>query len=61
MDTPFTQRLDGEAAANGMPPVAGDPFAQLLDALEPGRRVRTQGLKGAARGHVLARLHLATR
>ncbi|MCY1016841.1 transcription-repair coupling factor [Pyxidicoccus sp. MSG2] len=62
MDTPFSQTLDAEAAVHGaVPPVAGDPLAQLLDALQPGRRVRTQGLKGAARGHVLARLHQATK
>ncbi|QDE66453.1 transcription-repair coupling factor [Myxococcus xanthus] len=49
MDTPFTQTQDGGAA--------GDPFAQVVDGLRAGQRVRTQGLKGAARGHVLARLH----
>jgi transcription-repair coupling factor (superfamily II helicase) len=37
--------------------MAGDPFAQVLEQLQPGRRVRTQGLTGAARAHVLARLH----
>ncbi|MDD1594849.1 hypothetical protein, partial [Bradyrhizobium sp. WBAH42] len=49
MDTPFKQTQDGGAA--------GDPFAQVVDGLRAGQRVRTQGLKGAARGHVLARLH----
>jgi transcription-repair coupling factor (superfamily II helicase) len=55
MDTPFGQRLGAEALL-GAPPRGGDPFAQLREQLQPGRRVRTQGLQGAARGHALARL-----
>jgi transcription-repair coupling factor (superfamily II helicase) len=54
MDTPFSQRLDVEALR--VPPVAGDPFARVLELLRPGQRVRTQGLQGAARAHALARL-----
>ena len=60
MDTPFTQRLDVEATLRGGgPPLSGDPFAQLLEELQARKRARTQGLKGAARGHLLARLHRA--
>lgn len=55
MDTPFGQRLGAEAL-RGAPPLVGDPFAQALERLQPGRRVRTQGVQGAARGYVLARL-----
>ncbi|NTX61206.1 transcription-repair coupling factor [Myxococcus sp. CA051A] len=62
MDTPFTQRRDDEAAQpGGVPLVAGDTFARLLAELRPGHRARTQGLKGSARGHVLARLHREAR
>ncbi|MCP3103096.1 transcription-repair coupling factor [Myxococcus sp. K15C18031901] len=58
MDTPFTQRLDGEAARRGgVPPGTDDAFARLVRELAVGRRARTQGLKGAARAYVLARLH----
>src|SRR5690242_13553684 len=53
-ETPFTQKLGVEALRT--PPVAGDPFARVLELLRPGQRVRTQGLQGAARGHALARL-----
>ena len=55
MDTPFGQRLSVEAL-RGSPPVVGDPFAQALERLKPAHRVRTQGVQGAARGYVLARL-----
>ncbi|MCE9672331.1 transcription-repair coupling factor [Myxococcus stipitatus] len=62
MDTPLTQRLDGEAARRGGGPLAADDaFTRLLRELTPGRRARTQGLKGAARAHVLSRLHRETR
>jgi transcription-repair coupling factor (superfamily II helicase) len=54
MDTPFTQKLDVEALR--APPMAGDPFARVLELLRAGQRVRTQGLQGAARGHALAQL-----
>jgi transcription-repair coupling factor (superfamily II helicase) len=54
METPFTQKLGVEALRT--PPVAGDPFARVLELLRPGQRVRTQGLQGAARGYALARL-----
>ncbi|MCY1074457.1 transcription-repair coupling factor [Archangium lansingense] len=54
METPFTQKLVGEALHT--PPVAGDPFARVQELLRPGQRVRTQGLQGAARGYALARL-----
>jgi len=54
METPFTQKLGVEAL--GGPPVAGDPFARVLELLRPGQRVRTQGLQGAARAYALARL-----
>jgi transcription-repair coupling factor (superfamily II helicase) len=54
MDTPFTQKLDVEALR--APPMAGDPFARVLELLRAGQRVRTQGLQGAARGHALAHL-----
>ncbi|MBJ6761381.1 transcription-repair coupling factor [Myxococcaceae bacterium JPH2] len=57
MDSPFTQKRDADTARGGVPTVAGDSFTKLLEGLRPGRRVRTQGLKGAARGHLLARLH----
>lgn len=55
MDTPLTQRLGVEALR--APATAGDSLARLQELLQPGRRVRTQGLHGAARGHVLAWLH----
>lgn len=55
MDTLFGQRL-GVDALRGVAPAAGDPFAQALERLQPGARVRTQGVQGAARGYVLARL-----
>jgi transcription-repair coupling factor (superfamily II helicase) len=55
MDTPFGQRLGAEALL-GAAPRAGDAFRQWLEQLQVGRRVRTQGLHGAARGHALARL-----
>jgi len=55
MDTPFGQRL-GVEALRGITPAVGDPFAQALERLQPGARVRTQGVHGAARGYVLARL-----
>lgn len=42
MDTPFIQTQDGGAA--------GDPFAQVVDELRAGQRVRTQGLKGRRAG-----------
>jgi transcription-repair coupling factor (superfamily II helicase) len=43
--------------ASLQPPLPqGDAFARLLERLLPGQRVRTQGLKGAARGYLLARL-----
>ncbi|MCI0570185.1 MAG: transcription-repair coupling factor [Myxococcaceae bacterium] len=38
------------------PPPVGDAFARLLERLQSGHRVQTQGLSGAARGYVLARL-----
>ncbi|XXF79093.1 transcription-repair coupling factor [Myxococcaceae bacterium GXIMD 01537] len=56
MDTPLSQRLGGDALLSA-PPVGADPLARVLERLAPGRRVRTQGLAGSARGHVLARLH----
>src|SRR5215813_6872470 len=37
-------------------PSGANAFARLLDALKGERKVRTQGLKGAARGYVLARV-----
>ena len=37
-------------------PSAADPLGQVRAQLRPGTRVRTTGLQGAARGHVLARL-----
>ena len=37
-------------------PPAADPLGQVRAQLRPGTRVRTTGLQGAARGHVLARL-----
>ncbi|EAU70086.1 transcription-repair coupling factor [Stigmatella aurantiaca DW4/3-1] len=55
MDTPFSQTAGSEALRGAVPPT-GDPFARLLERLQPGHRARTQGLHGAARGHVLARL-----
>ncbi|WP_309890100.1 transcription-repair coupling factor [Archangium sp.] len=54
METPFPKKFDVEALRS--PPVAGDPFARVLELLRPGQRVRTQGLQGAARGYALARL-----
>jgi transcription-repair coupling factor (superfamily II helicase) len=58
MDTPFSQAA-GSDALRGGPSPAGDPLPRLLERLRPGHRVRTQGLHGAARGHVLARLSRA--
>ncbi|HVG62124.1 MAG TPA: CarD family transcriptional regulator, partial [Hyalangium sp.] len=55
MDTPFGQRL-GVQTLQGAVHAVGDPFAQVLERLQPGRRVRTQGIQSAARGYVLARL-----
>jgi transcription-repair coupling factor (superfamily II helicase) len=55
METPFGQ-IAGAETLRGVVPAVGDPFTLLLERLQPGRRVRTQGLHGAARGHVLARL-----
>jgi len=37
-------------------PPAADPLGQVRAQLRPGTRVRTTGLQGAARGHVLTRL-----
>jgi transcription-repair coupling factor (superfamily II helicase) len=37
-------------------PPAADPLGQVRAQLRPGGRLRTTGLQGAARGHVLARL-----
>src|SRR6516164_7129076 len=37
-------------------PPAADPLGQVRAQLRPGVRVRTTGLQGAARGHVLSRL-----
>ena len=37
-------------------PPAADPLGQVRAQLRPGTRVRTTGLQGAARGHLLARL-----
>ncbi|MFL5353845.1 transcription-repair coupling factor [Archangium sp.] len=54
METPFSQKFDAEALR--APPMAGDPFARVMELLRAGQRVRTQGLQGAARGHALARL-----
>ncbi len=36
--------------------MAGNPLARVLELLRTSQRVRTQGLQGSARGHVLARL-----
>ncbi len=55
MDTPFSQKLGAELL-RGLAPTGGEPLAQVLERLQPGRRVRTQGLHGAARGYTLARL-----
>ena len=56
MDTPFRQNLAPDVS-RPPPVVGGDPVARVLELLRDGSHVRTQGLQGAARGYVLARLH----
>ncbi|RYZ45780.1 MAG: transcription-repair coupling factor, partial [Myxococcaceae bacterium] len=60
MDTSPPPKSDGSPWPGGAPP-SGDAFARLLSSLHVGRRTRTQGVKGAARGHLLARLHRSLR
>ncbi|WP_434301130.1 transcription-repair coupling factor [Corallococcus exiguus] len=57
MDTSPPPKSDGTPWPGGAPPSSGDAFARLLASLRVGHRARTQGVKGAARGHLLARLH----
>jgi len=53
MSEPHAVPLSPEAIT---PPSGPDPVGQVRPLLRPGARVRTLGLQGAARGHVLARL-----
>src|SRR6476620_6377188 len=49
--------------ASGLPPTGqgeAAAIARLLRELKAGAKVRTQNLKGAARGYVLAKVHRAT-
>ena len=54
MSEPLASALSHLAPPPGLP--LDDALARVRHALKPGVRVRTMGLAGAARGHVLARL-----